>query len=283
MKKQTFKTFKVNDIDRELQWFKKSLTDSGLAERTVDSYYYCIRNFLNRYQGYVSVNIVMQYKARLIEELAPKTVNVRINALNRYLFEKDINYRLKNVRIQDKQYVEDVISMSDYKYLKEQLKKDEDYTNYFLIWALGCTGARVSEIVQMKIEHVYDGQFEIYGKGLKSRVIFITSQFQKECIEWIESQNRTSGFLFLDNKGNPITKTKVETATKNLGKKYGINPEVMHPHSFRHLFAKSFNKKNPNLVLLKDIMGHTNIATTAIYCKPTLTELVTMYNEVVDW
>ncbi len=53
-----------------------------------------------------------------------------------------------------KSFLENVISNADYKFLKHQLKKDGNMEWYFVVWYLAATGARVSELIRIKIEHV---------------------------------------------------------------------------------------------------------------------------------
>jgi hypothetical protein len=63
----------------------------------------------------------------LIETYKPKTVNLRIQAMNKYLeFIKKDKLKLKAVKIQQKTYLENVISNADYNFLKNNLKKDAD-------------------------------------------------------------------------------------------------------------------------------------------------------------
>ena len=66
-------------------------------------------------------------------------------------------------------------------------------------------------------------------------------------------------------------------------KKYGIPLEVAHPHSFRHLFAIEFLKRNNNIALLSDLLGHESIDTTAIYLRLSAQEQKDLFNEAVNW
>lgn len=62
---------------------------------------------------------MLLYKAYLIETFKPKTVNLRIQAMNKYLecIGKS-KLRLKSVKVQQKSYLENVISNADYVFLK---------------------------------------------------------------------------------------------------------------------------------------------------------------------
>ncbi|MGZ7145087.1 tyrosine-type DNA invertase PsrA, partial [Streptococcus pyogenes] len=68
--------------------------------------------------------------------------------------------KLKFVKIQQKPFLEDVISHADYLFLKRSLKKDDNLKWHFVVWFLGATGARVSELIKLKVEHVEVGYFD---------------------------------------------------------------------------------------------------------------------------
>lgn len=76
---------------------------------------------------------------------------------------------------------------------------------YFVVWYLAATGARVSELIQIKIEHVEIGYFDLYTKGGKLRRLYIPKMLRNETLEWLNEANRTSGYLFLNRYGDKIT------------------------------------------------------------------------------
>ena len=64
---------------------------------------------------------------------------------------------LKTVKVQQKNFLENVISNADYNFLKNLLKQDGNLAWYFVVRYLAATGARVSELIQIKIEPVQFG------------------------------------------------------------------------------------------------------------------------------
>lgn len=66
------------------------------------------------------------------------------------------------------------------------------------------------------------------------------------------------------------------------GAKYRLDKNVLHPHSFRHFFAKNFLSHNTDIVLLADLLGHSKIETTRIYLRQTRSEQKEMITQVVD-
>lgn len=75
----------------------------------------------------------------------------------------------------------------------------------------------------------------------------------------------------------------VSAQLKKLAVRYGIDPDVVYPHSFRHRFAKSFLDRCGDIAFLADLMGHESIETTRIYLRKTATEQRAIVDRVVDW
>ena len=173
---------------------------------------------------------MLAYKGYLMEHFKPKTVNLRIQAINKYLeYLEKSQLRLKAVKIQQKSFLENVISNADYKFLKNQLKKDGNLEWYFVVWYLAATGARVSELIRIKIEHVQLGYFDLYSKGGKLRRLFIPKILREETLKWLGETQRTSGHLFLNRYGNRITTRGISQQLKNYADKYGLDSKVVYP------------------------------------------------------
>ena len=70
---------------------------------------------------------------------------------------------------------------------------------------------------------------------------------------------------------------------KRFAKLYGLNKQVVYPHSFRHRFAKNFLERYNDIALLADLMGHESIETTRIYLRRTSTEQQQLVDKIVNW
>ena len=105
------------------QTFEEHLRKSNLSENTITSYLWTVNYFHSRYDEVNKENL-LAYKGYLMEFFKPKTVNLRIQGINKYLeFIKKEKLRLSPVKIQQKNFLENVISDADYKFLKNSLKK----------------------------------------------------------------------------------------------------------------------------------------------------------------
>lgn len=263
--------------------FERHLRGTNLAENTVKSYLFAVRQFYERYDS-VTKRSLKEHKAWLIEQYKPKTVNLRIRAINCYLESMGKNsWALSSVKVQQKAFLENVISEADYTYFKNCLKRDDNLLWYFVIRFLAATGARVSELVQIKVEHIKLGHLDLYSKDGKLRRIYIPKTLQEEALAWLNEIHRDSGFIFLNRFGERITTRGISGQLKKLAVQYGIDPAVVYPHSFRHRFAKSFLDRCSDIAFLADLMGHESIETTRIYLRKTATEQRLLVDNIVNW
>ena len=263
--------------------FKNYLKQANMSENTIASYMFAVRFYELTYKDWNKRNLLL-CKSYLIETYKPKTVNLRIQAMNKYLeFIKKDKLKLKAVKIQQKTYLENVISNADYIFLKNKLKKDADWDWYFVVRYLAATGARVSELIQIKVEHVQAGYFDIYAKGGKVRRLYIPKTLRNETLLWLQEKSYFSGFLFLNRFGDRITSRGISQQLKSIAKKYGMNTKVVYPHSFRHRFAKNFLEKFNDIALLADLMGHESIETTRIYLRRTAGEQKEIVDKYITW
>ena len=100
---------------------------------------------------------------------------------------------------------------------------------------------------------------------------------------WCEEKGQASGFLFLNRGGQKISTRGIHTQLKHYARKYGIDPDTVYPHSFRHLYAKNFLAKFNDISLLADLLGHESIETTKIYLTQTSTEQKTLIDRIIIW
>lgn len=266
-----------------IEEFERHLRESNLSENTITAYLFAARQLEQQYGNATRAN-VRAYRIWLIDTYKPKTVNLRIRGINCLLesLGKD-KWKLATVKVQQKAFLENVISTADYEYFKTCLKRDDELLWYFVIRFMAATGARVSELIQIKAEHINRGHVDLYSKGGKLRRIYIPQALKDEAASWLSERQLTSGFIFLNRFGDQITSRGIAGQLKVLAARYGIDPTVVYPHSFRHRFAKNFLEKCSDIAFLADLMGHESIETTRIYLRKTSTEQRELVDSIVDW
>lgn len=264
--------------------FKAYLIGLNLANNTISAYLISVEHYFANYSSVTKTNL-LAWKASLIESFKAKTVNLKIQAMNNYLvFIKKANLKIKSVKVQQRLFLENVISDSDYEFFKRNLKKEENKEWYFIVRFLAGTGSRISELIKIKVEHVKVGYIDIYTKGGKVRRIYIPIALRKEAMIWIaEDLKIDSGYIFKNRYGERITSRGVSQQLKKYAMKYGIDTNVVYPHSFRHRFAKNFLEKYNDISLLADLMGHESIETTRIYLRKTASEQQAIVDKIVTW
>lgn len=280
------------DYSELLADFQNYLKKKNLSQNTIASYCIAIRLFLRLYQEVTPDNARL-YRSYLIRHYCPSTVNQRIYALNHFIrFLSDSledfqllfhGFHLSAVKVQKRSFLDSVISNEDYELMKNRLKEEENYFWYFVVRFLAATGARVSELVQIKAEHLQFGFLDLYSKGGKLRRIYFPDSLCAEALEWCRKRGQTSGFLFLNKQGKPISSRGIHLQLKHFARKYGIDPDTVYPHSFRHRFAKNFLQRSNDISLLADLMGHESIETTRIYLTRSSVEQQKLLDEIITW
>ena len=263
--------------------FKDYLVKNNLTENTVRSYEWTVKYFTEHYPVVNKKNL-LAYKGYLVENFKPQTVNLRLQAINKYLeFIKQEKLKMKFVKVQQKNFLENVISDADYKFFKRKLKADGHDGLYFVVLFMGATGARVSELRHIKVEHVKVGYLDLYSKGGKIRRLYIPKNLRLEATKWLDEKGIQSGYIFLNHFGERITTRGIAQRLKHFAEKYGMNKNVVYPHSFRHRFAKNFLERFNDIALLADLMGHERLETTRIYLRRTASEQQKIVDKIVIW
>ena len=263
--------------------FELFLKRQDLAENTIVSYLWTIKHFLANY-GEINRENLLAYKGFLLEHFKPQTVNLRLQGINKYLeFIRKEKLKMKFVKVQQKNYLENVISDADYRFLKRRLKSDGHLEWFFVVWFMGATVARISELLKVKAEHVESGYMDLYSKGGKIRRLYIPKMLREEAGAWLRETGISSGYIFKNRYGGVISPRGISQQLKKFALQYGLDPKVVYPHSFRHRFAKNFLDKYNDIAFLADLMGHESIETTRIYLRKTATEQQLIVDKIVTW
>ncbi len=153
------------------------------------------------------------------------------------------------------------------------LSSNEGERNRAMLETLYGCGLRVSELVTLKISDLFfdEGFIKITGKGNKERFVPI-GKLTKKYIEIYKDEVRPhliikKGFedtLFLNRRGNQLTRAMIFTIIKDLAVKIGLHKSIS-PHTFRHSFATHLLENGADLRSIQLMLGHESITTTEIY------------------
>ena len=158
------------------------------------------------------------------------------------------------------------------KLLNIRLTKPTDYRNKALLELTFATGARISEIVNLKLNQIDFSEciIRVTGKGKKDRIIPFNDTAGFALLNYIENyrvfllKSDACNYVFINKNGKKISRQMVFKILKNLASKAGINKEIS-PHTLRHSFATNLLNNGADLRVIQELLGHENLETTQIY------------------
>lgn len=160
------------------------------------------------------------------------------------------------------------------------LSKWEGQRNKAIIELLFSCGLRVSELVNLKFNDIFerDKFLRIIGKGDKERLVPISESALHEIKLWLYDRNLMKikpgeqDYVFLNRRGAHLTRTMILIMIKRTAEEAGITKTVS-PHTLRHSFATELLKGGADLRAIQEMLGHENIKTTQIYTHIDITTL----------
>lgn len=265
------------------------LLERGLAENSVLNYSLDIRKLIN----YLEVNSIAISPEKISEEIlqqfiyeVAKVVNARsqsriISGLKSFfiymIFEgyRDNNPMelIESPKIGRK--LPDTLSIDEIDKLinSVDLSTKEGERNQAIIETLYGCGLRVSELIDLKLSDLFfkEGFIKVTGKGNKQRFVPIGEVTQQYISEYIGHsrtlvplKKKASDVLFLNRRGNMLTRAMIFTIVKNLAVAADLLKNIS-PHTFRHSFATHLLENGADLRAIQQMLGHESITTTEIY------------------
>lgn len=157
------------------------------------------------------------------------------------------------------------------------------------------TWARVTELVEIRIEDIQENHITVHGKGDKLRDVYLTPKAQLAIRNYLSERSDSNPYLFPKAKyaGNwqemqrsqkGIQKrtlpewykdpsqvdeerhtdaSSMESIVRNIGKRAGVNK--VHPHRFRRTGATFALRSGMPILQVSKLLGHEQISTTQIY------------------
>lgn len=207
------------------------------------------------------------------------TINKRILCLkNMFKFNKIKNVDLLEIsKFREEKNTFSVLTNNEINklidYLNSSLLKNQ---NKLLIYLLIDTGARISEILNIKISNINYSNNTIYldvTKTHNSRYVPYTEATKVLLKKYIEEND------FKNNKLFDLSISGVESLFRRIKDRLNLNK--FHPHMLRHTLATKLHKNGVSIMIVQKIMGHKNISTTERYIHFDLDDVLKAYNSVM--
>lgn len=243
----------------------------------------------------ITATMVRTWLASLKEnKSSSKTINRKISSLKAFF---KYQLRLNQITVSPVAAISSLKvsrrlpSFIDQKDIKTLLKHDffpdtfEGKTNFLIFEILYQTGIRRSELINLKEKDVgqSSGTIKVLGKGNKERLIPASNELFKMIREYIiekgnEFSEKSENFLLVNKKGKKLYPKYVYNIVKsNLGKV--STSQRKSPHILRHSFATHLTNNGAEINAIKELLGHSSLASTQIYAHNTIEKLKKVHKQ----
>lgn len=255
------------------EWINQQRLDE-YAKKTLTDYRHGVDLFINWIKDdsfAIDKNLMLDYKDYLEVTFALNSRNKYIVEINKFL--KYCGYKdctLKKFKTQRKTSIDDPIWEQEHKRMLRWAKKLDMEDMYFILEIFAYTGCRVDELKFFTVESLDSNYIKkVYNKG-KERTIILRNDLKRALKDYCKRMGITTGYIFISTSPKAKPGAMWDNSTiwrrlKRIAKAAKINPAKIHPHAWRHLFAKKAKEAGIDLDELQDILGHADIKTTAIY------------------
>lgn len=266
-----------------LEAFQDYLLEDEKSKGTIEGYLTDAREFIQFIKKDVSKiqkDDTKAFKEHLkARKLMISTINRRLVGVKQFLdflndrFELGVNAKIKQEKVQQQYALKDdeILTEEDYQKLIDATEQTGDIRAKALFATMYYSGMRISETLQMRVDHVENNQKiieDIKGKGGKYRDIYISDKLLEILHEYLKARKQpyssNTKRLFVGERG-PMTRQTADSLIKKYAKLAGIPRKKAHVHNLRHLFGLRLAEKGVPIQDIAKFMGHTSIEVTKIY------------------
>lgn len=270
----------IMDIDKSyihyLQLFLIRKKTEGKSERTLKLYYMHLTKllqYMNKPLTEISEDNLFIYlasykKVRAVSNTYLDNMRLVFSSFFGWLdakgyISKNPTLGLEPIKVEKK--IKKPFSDEELERLRRTCTQERDLA---LIEFLYSTGVRASELVALNRQDIdfYEKNVIVYGKGSKEREVYLTATSCMHLKNYLDNRDDNNEALFVSTR-NPherLSVAGIERILKKLGDSAGV--EKVHPHRFRRTMATNVLKKGAQLEEVKELLGHTKLDTTMIYC-----------------
>jgi site-specific recombinase XerD len=158
-----------------------------------------------------------------------------------------------------------VMSVQEIRALIDTVKNIKHRTIIMLLYS---SGLRVSEISHLKITDIDSKNMRIkvvQGKGAKDRYTLLSQQVLLELRAYYIIYKPKEYLFNGSGKGRPISVRTIEHLVRKALIQLGLDSKNYTIHTIRHSFATHLIDNGTDLHTIKELLGHSNLQTTARY------------------
>lgn len=259
------------------------LIDKNYSKNTIESYKRDLEKYFN-FNKYKTINNisnkdVKEYLKYLKDyKLDDSTISRNISTLKSFykfllIQNKSNNNPMQIISMPKKRKkLPNTLSIEEVNQLLNiKLIDNYSYRNKAMLELMYATGLRVSELINLTLFDLSINEcfIRVIGKGNKERIIPIGDIALKYLNSYLEIRNtfikkENNNYLFLNNHGKKMTRQGFFKILKKLALEKGIEKNFS-PHTLRHSFATHLLANGADLVIIQELLGHSDITTTEVY------------------
>lgn len=277
-------------MEKNIVNFEKYLNiERNYSNYTIKNYLIDITEFItycnNFNKNYLNIKYtdIKSYLTHLYEKkYKSTTISRKISALRTfYAFLYDKN-------IVDKNVFEYITLPKKEKRLPKYLSNDDideifkiidistplGIRNRLILELLYGSGLRVSELCNIKLSDIdfSNKSIRIIGKGKKERIVYygepckrIIDLYLNGTRDEILGKNKNEYLIIGNKKSNKsLSVRSVELILNNIIESTSLNKNAS-PHTLRHTFATHLLNDGCDILIVKELLGHSSLDTTGIY------------------
>ena len=271
--------------------------EKNYSEHTVQAYGSDIHSFcLFCSQEYgiteidsVAYGLVRSWIVSLVDQrLSNRSINRKIASLKAYykflqrIGAIEANPLAKHKALKTSKKIEIPFSPQEMEAVLLEIPFEEDFEgarDKLIIDLLYTTGIRRAELIHMKMTDVdfANQTVRVLGKRNKERIVPLLAATQKLFSKYFKERNsleiiNDKEYVFLLKSGNKIYETLVYRLINNYFSRVSSKVKKS-PHIIRHTFATHLLNKGADLNSVKELLGHSSLASTQVYTHNSIAEL----------
>ena len=137
---------------------------------------------------------------------------------------------------------------------------------------------RLSELINLKESQLDNGNnnIKVLGKGNKERIIPVNKILLDDIFNYIQEKknikDHNKEYLLINDKGQKLQPRYVYGKVKEY-LSYVTTNERKSPHILRHSFATHLTNNGADINAVKELLGHSSLASTQIYTHNSIQKL----------
>lgn len=253
------------------QRFLEDLQLRNCAPRTRQAYVAHVAQFARHFErspAELGAEEVRQYLLHLLQSrrLSTSTVNQCRCAL-RFLYQHTLRRPECVVDIEFRRQPKKLPVVLSQQEVRDLLRATAPRRDRLVLALMYATGLRVSEAVRLAVPDIDSQRMVILveqGKGNKQRQVPLSQRLLEELRAWW-CEHRNPIWLFPGQRPDlPVHVTGVQRAFQRAAARIRLTKRAS-THTLRHTFATELMEAGIDLLTIQQILGHSNLATTAIY------------------